>query len=82
MGESFEKDFNAKYDDISPQLVQPLIELLARGFASDWEDKFVEYQERLEADFEEHDRKSKIMKQKIITEWGLYVHLGMTTSEV
>lgn len=44
-------NFRSKHDDISPQLVQPLIQLLDKGlFAHGWGEKFLEYQHKLNED--------------------------------
>ncbi|KAF8246572.1 hypothetical protein K440DRAFT_662006 [Wilcoxina mikolae CBS 423.85] len=67
----FENGFEAMYDDISPQLVQPLSELLARVYVDDWEEKRLERFVRMDAEWDEHDRKQGIVKEKLATEMGL-----------
>jgi hypothetical protein len=73
MREPFENDFKAKYDDISPQLVGPLSELLAIGFAHDWEGKDLERYVQTDAYFEDQLKKRESIKEKLATAMGLYV---------
>jgi hypothetical protein len=73
MREPFENDFKAKYDDISPQLVGPLSELLADGFAYDWEAKNLERYVQDDAYFEDFRRKYESNEEDLATAMGLYV---------
>lgn len=63
LSDTFENtNFKAQYDDISPQLVQPLIQLLDKVlFAGCWGEKFLEYQRKMDEDtvkrMEKHARR-------------------------
>lgn len=69
LGDTFENtNFEAKYDDISPQLVQPLTQILAEIFENNWERKFLETQRRNDAYFDESLGKYRDYKGKLMAE--------------
>ncbi|KAF8252089.1 hypothetical protein K440DRAFT_609920 [Wilcoxina mikolae CBS 423.85] len=65
--EPFETHFKAKHDDVSPQMVKPLIELLVEGFVGDWEGKALERFAEHDVFFEESIRKHERTKEELAT---------------
>lgn len=61
-------NFKSKHDDISPQLVQPLIQLLDKGlFAHGWGEKFLEYQHKMDEDMAKHMEKHESYRVEMMS---------------
>lgn len=62
-------NFKAQYDDISPQLVEPLVQLLDKVmFAGGWGEKFLEYQRKMDEDIAKHMEKHEDCRAKMMSE--------------
>lgn len=61
-------NFKSQYDDISPQLVQPLVQLLDKVmFAGGWGKKFLEHQRKMDEDMAKYMEKHEDCRAKMMS---------------
>lgn len=61
-------NFKSQYDDISPQLVQPLVQLLDKVmFAGGWGEKFLEHQRKMDEDMAKYMEKHEDCRAKMMS---------------